>query len=106
MSTALQPRPLPAHPAALPAGQPHSQGAAVAALAVAGSAVATCTVCGASAVVGYETRRLPCGHMAFRTRTGVAVFWVNTVDMVLNLDRVLGFEGAEKADSRWELATE
>lgn len=101
MSTAQPPLPLPEYPA-LSAGQPHSQGAAVAALAVAGAAVSTCTLCGAPAVIGYETRRLPCSHMAFRTRTGVAVFWDNTVDMLLNLDRASGSE----RESHWELATE
>lgn len=67
-----------------------------------------CVVCGEPATIGAQSGRLACGHFAFRTQAGVVVGWINTVDMVLNLDRFAypGITVAPKVNSRTELLGE
>lgn len=50
-----------------------------------------CPTCGDAPTVTNEIRCLPCGHfVAFRTLSGVVMFWQDTGVMTLHLARAAG----------------
>lgn len=63
-----------------------------------------CPTCGDQPRVTAQIAPLPCGHFhAFRTQTGVVMFWVDTGVMTLKLARAAGEVVSGRAAPQWSL---